>query len=80
VGAKGEHKLGFDASTKEAGFIDTKAAPHAFVAVGSTGCSVFIDPATETIVVFLTNAGFSGHSSRRFPALRADIHTALMSL
>jgi CubicO group peptidase (beta-lactamase class C family) len=80
MGAKVEHKLGFDSSTKEAGFLDTKAAPHAFVAVGSTGCSVFIDPATETIVVFLTNAGFSGHSSRRFPALRADIHTALMSL
>ncbi len=80
LGAKSDHKLGFDAPTKESGFVDGKTAPHAFVSVGNTGCSVFIDPETQTVVVFLTNAGFSGHSSRRFPALRADIHTALMSV
>lgn len=79
MGAKNDHKLGFDAPSKEAGFVDSKIAPHACVSAGSTGCSVFLDPETQTVIVFLTNAGFSGHTSRRFAALRADIHAALMS-
>jgi CubicO group peptidase (beta-lactamase class C family) len=74
------HRLGFTGAARENGFVDSKSAPRAFVTVGGTGCSVFIDPDTETIVVFLTNAGFSGHTSRRFLGLRADIHSAVMGL
>ena len=73
-------RLGFGSAARENGFVENKSAPRAFVASGATGCSAFIDPDTETIAVFLTNAGFSGHTSRRFLGLRADIHAAIMGL
>jgi CubicO group peptidase (beta-lactamase class C family) len=75
-----EAKLGFDASSKEAGFVEHEQAPLSFVASGATGCSVFIDPQRDAVIVFLSNAGYSGHQSRRLPALRADIHAALLDL
>jgi CubicO group peptidase (beta-lactamase class C family) len=75
-----EVKLGFDVSSPELGFVEREKAPHAFVAFGSSGCSVFIDPQRDAVIVFLSNAGYSGHQSRRFPALRADIHAALLDL
>jgi CubicO group peptidase (beta-lactamase class C family) len=73
-------RLGFASAARENGFVENKSAPRAFVTFGGTGCSAFIDPETETIAVFLTNAGFSGHTSRRFLGLRADIHAAVMGL
>ncbi len=73
-------RLGFASAARENGFVEHKSAPRAFVTFGGTGCSAFIDPDTETVVVFLTNAGFSGHTSRRFLGLRADIHAAVMGL
>jgi CubicO group peptidase (beta-lactamase class C family) len=75
-----EIKLCFDAPSKEAGYVDCEQAPLAFVANGATGCSVFIDPQRDAVIVFLSNAGYSGSQSRRFPALRADIHAALLDL
>lgn len=78
-GSKLFRKLGFELPSKESGFVDAKASPNAFVSVSNTGCSVFIDPDRCMIIVFLSNAGFSGHTSRRFPALRADIHAALLN-
>lgn len=90
VGYKGERKsgldkprfdkLGFDAPSAQSGFVEYEAAPAAFVASSNTGSSVYIDPSRNVIVVMLTNAGFSGHHSRRFLPLRADIHAALLDL
>jgi CubicO group peptidase (beta-lactamase class C family) len=80
TGSKEPHKLGFDAPTKDAGFVDREFAPKAFVSISDTGCSVFIDPQRDMVVVFLSNAGFSGHQSRRFPGLLADIHAALLDV
>jgi CubicO group peptidase (beta-lactamase class C family) len=76
-GIKAGWKLGFEGSSREHGFVESKLAPMAVVASSSTGCSVFIDPLSEVVVVLLSNAGFSGHVSRRFNALRADIHQAV---
>jgi CubicO group peptidase (beta-lactamase class C family) len=76
-GIKSGWKLGFDSSSREAGFVDAKLAPTAVVASSSTGCSVFIDPLSEMVVVFLSNAGFSGQGSRRFSTLRGEVHQAL---
>ena len=73
-------KLGFDSPSKEAGFVDSSSAPLAFVSAGATGCSVFIDPQRDAVVVFLGNAGYAGHQSRRFAGLRADIHAAILDL
>ncbi len=73
-------KLGFDVPSKETGFIDHENAPQSFVASGATGCSVFIDPQRDAVIVFLSNAGYSGHQSRRFPSLRSDIHAALLDI
>jgi CubicO group peptidase (beta-lactamase class C family) len=73
-------KLGFDTPSKDSGFVDREHAQLSFVATGATGCSVFIDPQRDAVIVFLSNAGYSGHQSRRFPALRADIHAALLDL
>jgi CubicO group peptidase (beta-lactamase class C family) len=80
VGGREADKLGFETPSRELGFIDHEAMPDAFVAFGSTGCSVFIDPRRDAIVVFLTNAGFSGHFSRRFQGLRADVHAAVLDV
>ncbi len=76
-GIKNGWKLGFESSTREGGFVDVKVAPSAVVASSSTGCSVFIDPLSEVVIVFLSNAGFSGHTSRRFSAVRSELHQAV---
>lgn len=77
-GIKSGWKLGFESSSREGGFVEAKLAPTAVVASSSTGCSVFIDPLSEVVVVFLSNAGFSGHTPRRFNAVRTDIHQAVV--
>lgn len=76
--ARSGRRLGFEAPSVQAGFVDKDSAPTAFVASASTGSSVYIDPSRDIVVVFLSNAGFSGHHSRRFVPLRGDIHTALL--
>jgi len=78
--AKEPHKLGFETPAKEAGFVDREVAPKAFVSSSETGCSVFIDPQRDVVIVLLSNAGFSGHHSRRFPGLLSDIHAALLDV
>jgi len=80
LGGSLEHRVGFDAPSREDGFVDFKVAPRAFVSAGATGSSVFVDPDRDVVVVFLSNAGFSGHASRRFAALRSDIHAAVLGL
>jgi CubicO group peptidase (beta-lactamase class C family) len=77
---KESHKLGFETPVKEAGFVDREFAPKAFVSSSDTGCSVFIDPQRDMVIVLLSNAGFSGHQSRRFPGLLSDIHAALLDV
>jgi CubicO group peptidase (beta-lactamase class C family) len=77
-GLKPGWKLGWDASSKEAGFAEGKSAPQAVVTSGATGCSVFIDPERELVAVLLSNAGFSGHLNRRFHPWRSELHTALL--
>jgi len=80
IAAKSDRKLGFEAPTSDAGFVAKESAPAAFVAAAGTGSSVYIDPSRDVVVVMLSNAGFSGHHSRRFLPLRADIHAALLDL
>ncbi len=80
VAQKSDRKLGFDVPSSQAGFVEREAAPAAFVASSSTGSSVYIDPSRDVVVVMLSNGGFSGHHSRRFLPLRADIHAALLDL
>jgi CubicO group peptidase (beta-lactamase class C family) len=76
-GIKAGWKLGFESSSREAGFVDAKLAPVAVVASSSTGCSVFIDPLNEVVIVFLSNAGFAGNTPRRFSSMRADLHQSV---
>lgn len=73
-------KLGFVPPSRDGGFVDLENAPEAFVTSGSTGCSVYLDPRRDMVVVFLSNAGFSGHQSKKFAGLRADIHAALIDV
>ena len=80
IAAKSDRKLGFESPTSDAGFVAKESAPAAFVAAAGTGSSVYIDPSRDVVVVMLSNAGFSGHHSRRFLPLRADIHAALLDL
>jgi CubicO group peptidase (beta-lactamase class C family) len=80
IAAKSDRKLGFDSPSSQAGFVEKEASPAAFVAAASTGSSVYIDPSRDVVVVVLSNAGFSGHHSRRFLPLRADIHAAVLDL
>ncbi len=80
VAAKSDRKLGFDSPSSHGGFVEKDAASAAFVAAAGTGSSVYIDPSRDVVVVMLSNAGFSGHHSRRFLPLRADIHAAVLDL
>ncbi len=80
VGVKNGWKLCFNPSSKESGFVETKAAPDAVCIASDGGCSVYIDPARELVVVLLSNAGFSGSQSRRFLSLRSEVHTALLEV
>jgi CubicO group peptidase (beta-lactamase class C family) len=78
-GLKGGWKLGFEPASREAGFVDFKSAPDALTLAGNTGSSIFIDPSRELIAVLLTNAGFaSGHPTKKFLALRSEIHSTLL--
>ncbi len=80
VVAKSDRKLGFDAPSRSSGFVDKEQAPTSFVASAKNGSSVFIDPARDMVIVFLNNAGFGGHYSKRFLPLAADIHAALLHI
>lgn len=75
-----EVKLGFETPSQDSGFVERESAPQAFVVTGNTGSSIYIDPQRDAIIVMLSNAGFSGHYSRRFMSLRSDIHAALLDL
>ncbi len=77
---KSDRKLGFDAPSRAGGFVEKDQAPFSFVAAAKNGSSVYIDPTRDIVVVFLNNAGFSGHYSRRFLPLAADIHAALLHI
>jgi CubicO group peptidase (beta-lactamase class C family) len=79
-GIKPGWKLGFSASSKDTGFVETKAAPDAVCVSSVGGCSVYIDPSRELVAVLLSNAGFSGAANRRFLSLRSELHTALLEV
>lgn len=70
-------KLGFDAFIKDAGS-EQQGASTAVTTINAGGCSVVLDPALDMATVFLSNAPFSAHHNKRFPALRAEIHAALL--
>ncbi len=72
------HKLGFETPTKEGGFVDGRTSPDAVVASSATGCSVLMDPSRELVVVFLSNASFMGQLTKRFHALRSELHSAVI--
>jgi CubicO group peptidase (beta-lactamase class C family) len=79
-GLKAGWKLCVSASSKEAGFVEAKAAPDAVCVSSEGGCSVYIDPARELVAVLLSNAGYSGVYNRKFVALRSELHTALLEV
>jgi CubicO group peptidase (beta-lactamase class C family) len=80
AGIKAGWKLGFSPSSKDTGFVETKAAPDAVCVSSEGGCSVYIDPSRELVAVLLSNAGFSGAANRRFLSLRSELHTALLEV
>lgn len=80
AGIKNGWKLCFNASSKESGFVETKAAPEAVCITSEGGCSVYIDPVRELVAVLLSNASFSGSQNRRFLSLRSEVHTALLEV
>lgn len=74
----GHGGFGFSVSTKEDGFVATKDAPHARVAVSGTGSSVYIDCERETVIVFLGGTATSAQSIRKLNSLRAEVHAAIV--
>jgi CubicO group peptidase (beta-lactamase class C family) len=71
-------RLGFGVTSREDGFVDQKSSVEGAVVANSLGSSIFIDPARELVVVFLTNAGYSGQANRRFLGVRSEIHEAIL--
>ncbi|MGE5247415.1 MAG: serine hydrolase domain-containing protein [Verrucomicrobiota bacterium] len=67
---------GFDTPTAGSQAGET-APPDAFGHLGYTGCSLWVDPRAETVVVFLTNRVVHGTDNRKLSALRPRIHDAV---
>ncbi|MCA9522043.1 MAG: serine hydrolase [Myxococcales bacterium] len=72
----GSRRLGWDTITPGA---DQSAAGHYLTTasvghLGFTGCSIWIDPSTETIVVLLTNRVYHGRDNLTIKPFRRRVH------
>ena len=69
--------FGWETPTRENGLADGALSPSSIGMCGSTGCSVWIDPQSSVDIVLLTNASASGYLTKRFIALRSELHAAI---
>ncbi len=73
-----ERTLGFDTPTPPASQAGSRFPEGAFGHLGYTGCSLWVDPASEATVVLLTNRVYYDEQNEGLKTIRPLIHDAVM--
>lgn len=71
-------RLGFDGVVSPEGAAQMGVAPEAVTASSATGCSVVIEPKRDLIAIVLTSGSVANGMTKRFTAMRSEIHAALL--
>ena len=78
AGLDPDWRLGFDGVVSPEGAAEAGVAPEAVTVSSATGCSVVIEPKRDLIAIVLTSGGVANGMTKRFAAMRSDIHAALL--
>lgn len=78
--AGGSLRAGFDGKAEVGSSAGNRFDQRAFGHLGFTGTSLWCDPRTQTVVVFLTNRVCPSRQNIRLRALRPAIHEALFDI
>lgn len=73
-----EWRLGFEAGSARSAGSEGSDSSDIIVAASETGCSVMIEPQEEVLAVLLMSGGFTGGATKRYCALRDEIHAAVL--
>jgi hypothetical protein len=71
-------RLGFDGVVSPEGAAQAGVAAEAVTVSSATGCSVVIEPKRDLIAIVLTSGSVANGMTKRFAAMRADIHSGLL--
>jgi high-affinity K+ transport system ATPase subunit B len=71
-------RLGFDGVVSPEGAAAAGVAPEAVTISSATGCSVIIEPKRDLIGIVLMSGSVANGMTKRFSAMRSDIHAALL--
>jgi len=71
-------RLGFEGVVSPEGAAAAGVAPEAVTVSSATGCSVLLEPKRNLIGIVLTSGSVANGMTKRFAAMRADIHSALL--
>ncbi len=71
-------RLGFDGVVSPEGAAEAGVAPESVTVSSATGCSVVIEPKRDLIAIVLTSGAVANGMTKRFAAMRSDIHAALL--
>ena len=71
-------RLGFEGIVSPEGAAALGVAPEAVTVSSATGCSVLLEPKRNLIALVLTSGSVANGMTKRFAAMRTDIHSALL--
>lgn len=71
-------RLGFDGVVSPEGATAAGVAPEAVTISSATGCSLIIEPKRDLIAIVLMSGSVANGMTKRFTAMRSDIHAALL--
>lgn len=78
AGLDPDWRLGFEGIISPEGAATLGVAPEAVTVSSATGCSIVIEPKRDLVAVVLTSGSVANGMTKRFAAMRADIHSALL--
>jgi CubicO group peptidase (beta-lactamase class C family) len=71
-------RLGFEGIVSPEGAAALGVAPEAVTVSSATGCSILLEPKRDLIAIILTSGSVANGMTKRFTAMRSDIHAALL--
>lgn len=74
----GAGKLGWESPNKDNGMIDSGLSSSAFGINGFTGCSLWIDPATQFTVILMSNRIHPQRANKKIQTFRPQIYKAVI--
>lgn len=78
AGLDPDWRLGFEGIISPEGAATLGVAPEAVTVSSATGCSIVIEPKRDLVAVVLTSGSVANGMTKRFAAMRAEIHSALL--